>query len=86
MNIYKALKFIRSSKEPFGLSFTRLFGENAGEVINLENQLDGPLQKNQNQRYMTGIQCQKTGKMRHIYIHSILSITTADNKTFKLSL
>ena len=44
------------------------------------------MRKNQNKRYMLGLKDANTEEVRHIYLHTILEIVTAEGKHIKLKL
>jgi len=81
IDFYTALRtIIRQDKEPFTIIFTELsLSKNEGGAIRvLEKQIQGPNQKNINDKYMIGLEDTVTGEIRHIYIHCILEVIFND--------
>ena len=88
-DFYTAInEHIYKAKEPFTVIFTKLSLERneGGELRTLENQLQGPLKKNMNSRFMVGLKDMQTNKERHIYLHTILEIITFEGTHIKLNL
>jgi hypothetical protein len=89
IEFYIALKqFIRQDKDPFTIIFVELslLKNEGGARRVLENQVQGPLKKNQNSEYMIGLKDVQTDEVRHIYLHTILEVITKDGNHYKLVL
>jgi hypothetical protein len=88
IDFYHGIKKLQNANEPFTVVFTALsFQKNeGGERKELHNQKTGPLRKNMNDRYMIGLQDDKSGEIRHIYLHTILEIGLATGEYYKLKL
>jgi hypothetical protein len=87
LDFYEGLKIIRNSQKPFTVVHTELSltKNEGGQRAALENVVQGPLRKNMNQEYMIGLQ-NPAGDVRHIYIHTITELITADGNHYKLIL
>ncbi len=89
-DFYETIKEqIHKTTEPFTVIFTKLsLSKNeGGELQRLENQLPGPLRKNQNVRYMIGLKSVDDPEdVKHIYMHCILEIINSKGEHFKLQL
>ena len=89
IDFYRALnEHIYKAKQPFSVTFTKisLDKNEGGDLRVLTNQKVGPLQDNKNKRFMIGLQDVISGKLRHIYLHTILFIELFDGQKFKLKL
>ncbi len=81
-------KHIYNAEKPFTVIHTKLsFDKNSGGERNvLENQLPGPLKPNQNARFMLGLKDADSDEIKHIYLHTITEIITAEGEHIKLKL
>lgn len=88
-DFYSAInEHVYNAKKPFTVIFTKLSLDRneGGELRTLENQLQGPLRKNMNDRFMLGLKDTETDELRHIYLHTILEVITAEGQLINLKL
>ena len=86
---YETIKeHLSDGKPPVTIVHTKIsFDKNEGGERNiLENQVVGPLKKNMNARFMIGLKDVNTEEIRHIYLHTITEIITAEGEHIKLVL